>query len=53
MNSTHEQKLIEYTLRSYPRFPRNWYYPKFRLAACHPVGVLTATIADQLSSSAL
>ena len=53
MNSTHEQKLIEYTLRSYPRFPRNWYYPKFRLATCHPVGVLTATIADQLSSSAL
>ena len=41
-------ELIEYTLRSYPRFPRNWYYPKFRLATWHPVGVLTDAIADQI-----
>ena len=39
---------IEFTLRSYPRFPRNWYYPKFRLATWHPVGVLTDAVADQI-----
>ena len=39
---------IEYTLRSYPRFRRNWYYPKFRLATWHPVGVLTDAVADQI-----
>ena len=39
---------IEYTLRSYPRFPRNWYYPKFRLATWHPVGILTDVLADQI-----
>ena len=38
---------IGYTLRSYPRFPRYWYYPKFRLATWHPVGVLTDAVADQ------
>ena len=48
MNSTHEQEPIEYTLRSYPRFPRNWYYPKFRLATWHPIGVLTDEVADQI-----
>jgi len=48
MNSTHDQEPIEYTLRSYPRFPRNWYYPKFGLATWHPVGVLTDTLADQI-----
>jgi len=42
------EELIEYTLRSYPRFPRNWYYPKFRLATSHPVGVLTDAVADQV-----
>ena len=42
------EELIEYTLRSYPRFPRNWYYPKFRLATWHPVGVLTDAVADQV-----
>ena len=41
-------ELIEYTLRSYPRFPRYWYYPKFRLATCYPVGVLTDAVADQI-----
>ena len=41
------EELIEYTLRSYPRFPRNWYYPKFRLT-WHPVGVLTDAVADQI-----
>src|SRR2546429_7395597 len=40
---------IEYTIRSYPRFPGNWYYPKFRLATWHPVGgVLTDALADQI-----
>jgi hypothetical protein len=39
---------IEYTLGSYPRFPRNWYYPKFRLATWHPVGVFTNAVADQI-----
>jgi len=39
---------IEYTLRNYPRFPRNWYYPKFRLATWHPVGILTDAVADQI-----
>jgi hypothetical protein len=43
-----KEELIEYTLRSYPRFPRNWYYPKFRLATWHPVGVLTDAVADQI-----
>jgi len=42
-------ELIEYTLRSYPRFPRYRYYPKFRLATSHPVGVLTDAVADQVS----
>ena len=42
------EELIEYTLRSYPRFPRNWYYPKFRLATWHLVGVLTDAVADQI-----
>jgi hypothetical protein len=42
------EELIEYTLRSYPRFPRYWYYPKFRLATWHPVGVLTDAVADQV-----
>ena len=39
---------IEFTLRSYPRFPRNWYYPKFRLATWHSTGVLTDAVADQI-----
>jgi hypothetical protein len=39
---------IEYNLRSYPRFPRNSYYPKFRLAMRHPLGVLTDAVADQI-----
>jgi len=39
---------IEYTLRNYPRFPRNWDYPKFRLATLHPVGILTDALADQI-----
>jgi hypothetical protein len=39
---------IEYTLRSYPRFPRYWYYPKFRLATWYPTGVLTDAVADQI-----
>jgi hypothetical protein len=42
------EELIEYNLRSYPRFPRYWYYPKFRLATWHPVGVLTNAVADQV-----
>ena len=48
MNPSPEQEPIEYTLRSYPRFPRNWYYPKFRLATWHPIGVLTDEVADQI-----
>src|SRR6266404_8978481 len=48
MNPPHEQEPIEYTVRSYPRFPRNWYYPKFRLATWHPIGVLTDEVADQI-----
>jgi hypothetical protein len=39
---------IEFTLRSYPGFPRNWYYPKFRLANWHPTRVLTDAVADQI-----
>src|SRR5437899_12461107 len=39
---------IEFTLRSYPRFPGYWYYPKFRLATSYPVGVLTDALADQI-----
>ena len=46
------EELIEYTLRSYPRFPRYWYYPKFRLATWHPVGVLTDAVADRRESVA-
>ena len=47
-HDTMNPESMEYTLRSYSRFPRNWYYPKFRLATWYPVGVLTDALADQI-----
>ena len=38
---------MEYTVTSYSRFPRNRYYPKFRLATRDAIGVLTNEVADQ------